>query len=113
MSPCPTLQHNGINVSPAVPPLRVQVGVDGGAEDPGLRPFWRGRMGLSREEQQELYEAGGSVEELLLGAAEEEGEGGADGGDSEEEAAVLEAAVRERQWQRWQDQMRGLAQPPP
>lgn len=34
----------------------MQLGVDGGAEDPALRPFWRGRMGLSKEEQLDLFE---------------------------------------------------------
>lgn len=37
-------------------PVLTQLGVDGGAEDPSLRPFWRGRMGLSKEEQLQLYE---------------------------------------------------------
>jgi hypothetical protein len=30
--------------------------VDGGAEDPALRPYWRGRLGLTKEEQLELWE---------------------------------------------------------
>ena len=36
--------------------LSVEMGVDGGAEAPELRPFWRGRMGLSKEEQLALFE---------------------------------------------------------
>ena len=36
--------------------LGVEMGVDGGAEAPELRPFWRGRMGLSKEEQLALFE---------------------------------------------------------
>lgn len=42
-----------------------QLGVDGGAEDPSLRPFWRGRMGLSKEEQLELYEQVGCSRSAL------------------------------------------------
>lgn len=42
--------------------LGIEVGVDGGAEDEVLRKWWRGRMGLSKEEQLELWEAGGGVE---------------------------------------------------
>lgn len=52
----------------ATPPSRVsptllrsvpllQLGVDGGAGDPTLRPYWRGRMGLSRLEQRDLFES--------------------------------------------------------
>ena len=36
--------------------LPMQLGVDGGAGDPALRPFWRGRMGLEKEEQVDLFE---------------------------------------------------------
>jgi hypothetical protein len=36
--------------------LGVEMGVDGGAEALELRPFWRGRMGLSKEEQLALFE---------------------------------------------------------
>jgi hypothetical protein len=50
--------------------VKMEIGVDGGAEDPMLREFWRGRMGLSKEEQIELWEAGGGVES----GAESEGE---------------------------------------
>lgn len=40
----------------------LQLGVDGGAGDPALRQFWRGRMGLSKEQQLELFEqVGGRV----------------------------------------------------
>ena len=42
--------------------LGVEIGVDGGAEDAVLRQWWRGRMGLSKEEQVELWESGGGVE---------------------------------------------------
>ena len=38
----------------AAPP-GLQLGVDGGAEDAALRPFWRGRMGLAKAEQLELF----------------------------------------------------------
>lgn len=43
-----------VSCPPSLP--RMQLGVDGGAEDPALRPFWRGRMGLSKEEQLDLFE---------------------------------------------------------
>ncbi|KAI3436795.1 hypothetical protein D9Q98_006206 [Chlorella vulgaris] len=36
--------------------LGIELGVDGGAEDPALRPYWRGRLGLTKEEQLELWE---------------------------------------------------------
>ena len=38
------------------PTPALQLGVDGGAGDPALRPFWRGRMGLSKQEQAALFE---------------------------------------------------------
>ena len=41
------------------------VGVDGGAEDPRLRRWWRGRMGLSKQEQLDLYAAGGALEDAV------------------------------------------------
>lgn len=52
-------------VIPSPPPTHtapLQLGVDGGAGDPALRPFWRGRMGLSKLEQRDLFE---SVRPLL------------------------------------------------
>ncbi|EFN58489.1 hypothetical protein CHLNCDRAFT_140518 [Chlorella variabilis] len=52
--------------------LAVELGVDGGAEHAALRPFWRGRMGLSKEEQRELWEQGGGIEELEGSGDEEE-----------------------------------------
>ena len=61
--PVCTSFHDGIT-----PLLGVQLGVDGGAEDPALRPFWRGRMGLTKEEQLELYaEVGVQQRQGLLG----------------------------------------------
>ncbi|KAL4424972.1 hypothetical protein ABPG77_002857 [Micractinium sp. CCAP 211/92] len=63
--------------------MGVELGVDGGAGDPALRPFWRGRMGLSKLEQRDLFESGGAIEELLDVVSEDEsyqeGELGADG----------------------------------
>lgn len=35
-----------------------QVDSDGGPQEPGLKGFWRGRMGLSMEEQKQFYECG-------------------------------------------------------
>ena len=55
-------------------PGRLQVGADGGAEDPRLRGWWRGRLGLSRPEQLGLFEQGGAIAQL----DELEGEGGED-----------------------------------
>ena len=37
--------------------LEVEVGVDGGAEDAVLRRWWRGRMGMDKEEQRELFDS--------------------------------------------------------
>ena len=34
----------------------MQVGSEGGAEDPALRHLWRGRMGMSKQEQLDLFE---------------------------------------------------------
>ena len=65
-------------------PCCVQLGEDGGAEDPALRPYWRGRMGLGKAEQLKLWESGGAVEELDEAAVEGEGE------DAEVEAAAAE-----------------------
>ena len=42
--------------------LGAEMGVDGGAEDPVLRGWWRGRMGLDKEEQLDLYASGGGIE---------------------------------------------------
>lgn len=53
-----------------------QVGCDGGAEHPLLRPWWRGRRGLTREECVALFDRGGGVEEV--GALELEGAEGED-----------------------------------
>jgi hypothetical protein len=55
--------------------LNMEIGVDGGAEDPMLREFWRGRIGLSKEEQVDLWEAGGGVESGAESEEEEEEEG--------------------------------------
>ena len=74
-----------------------QIGADGGAEDPVLRRWWRGRMGLAREEQRELYAEGGGVE--ALSELEEDGgegelqsesewEGGVSGDEAEEGGAA-------------------------
>lgn len=38
------------------PPPAPQLDVDGGAGDPALRPFWRGRMGLGKGQQLALFE---------------------------------------------------------
>lgn len=54
--------------------LNMEIGVDGGAEDPVLREYWRGRMGLSKEEQIELWEAGGGVKNGAETEVEEGGE---------------------------------------
>ena len=54
--------------------LQMEIGVDGGAEDPQLREYWRGRVGLSKEEQIELWEAGGGVESGEDSGGEEEEE---------------------------------------
>ncbi|KAL4457869.1 hypothetical protein ABPG75_012734 [Micractinium tetrahymenae] len=52
--------------------MGVELGVDGGAGDAALRPFWRGRMGLSKLEQRDLFEEGGAIEELLEVVSEDE-----------------------------------------
>lgn len=61
-------------------PLLLQIGTDGGAEDPVLRQWWRGRMGLSRPEQLELHQEGGAIEAVgslgELSELEEEGDSG-------------------------------------
>lgn len=68
--------------------LGMEVGADGGAEDPVLRRWWRGRLGLSKAEQRALHAAGGAVEAAdprwLSEGEEEEGD---------EEGEEFEAAV--------------------
>lgn len=59
--------------------ITMELGFDGGAEDDRLRKFWRGRMGLTKEEQREVFELGGLVEEV---GSEWEGDGE---GEEEEE----------------------------
>jgi hypothetical protein len=54
--------------------LTMEIGVDGGAEDPMLREYWRGRMGLSKEEQRALWQAAGGVENGAESEVEEGGE---------------------------------------
>ena len=34
----------------------MQIGADGGPADARLRPWWRGRMGYSKAEQQEFFQ---------------------------------------------------------
>lgn len=41
--------------------LASPAGLDGGVGDPALRPNWRGRLGLSKEEQLAAFEAGGGL----------------------------------------------------
>lgn len=55
--------------------LDIDVGADGGAEDPTLRQWWRGRMGLTKEEQMALWKCGGDVEDVLEIEEDEESEG--------------------------------------
>lgn len=38
------------------PGLLSQVGSEGGAQEAALRPYWRGRMGTSKQEQLDLFE---------------------------------------------------------
>ena len=57
--------------------VEMDVGIDGGAGDPRLRRWWRGRGGLSKAEQVVLYESEWAVEE-------EEGEDSEGEGDEEE-----------------------------
>jgi hypothetical protein len=52
--------------------LGVEIGVDGGAGDKRLRQWWRGRLGLTKEQQLELWEAEGGIEEVPDGGSEEE-----------------------------------------
>jgi Sucrase/ferredoxin-like len=54
--------------------INMEIGVDGGAEDPLLREFWRGRVGLNKGEQIELWESGGAVDSAAESEEEEEGE---------------------------------------
>ncbi|KAI7837322.1 hypothetical protein COHA_008837 [Chlorella ohadii] len=99
MHPCDGDWFGGVNAGNAAAfldaLLDVELGVDGGAEDPALRPFWRGRMGLSKEEQLDLFEQGGAVEDLeeVGSEAEEEEE---DAEEMERLAAALEQRLHER-----------------
>ncbi|KAL4535642.1 hypothetical protein Ndes2526A_g06461 [Nannochloris sp. 'desiccata'] len=54
--------------------LNMEIGVDGGAEHPALREYWRGRVGLAKEEQIELWEAAGGIESGAESEVEEGGE---------------------------------------
>ena len=48
-----------------------QVGKEGGAQEPALRPYWRGRMGASKQDQLDLYEGRLASEEDLSSSDEE------------------------------------------
>lgn len=54
--------------------LSTEIGCDGGAEHPVLRQWWRGRMGLSVEEQEALFESGGAVHTSDVPAPSEDDE---------------------------------------
>ncbi|GAB4820608.1 hypothetical protein N2152v2_007654 [Parachlorella kessleri] len=79
--PCDGDWFGGLNADNAAEFLEslvhVEIGTDGGAEDLVLRQWWRGRMGLAKEEQRGLWEQGGGIEnwEGAEGADEEEDEG--------------------------------------
>ncbi|KAL6768343.1 hypothetical protein ACKKBF_B38765 [Auxenochlorella protothecoides x Auxenochlorella symbiontica] len=82
--PCDGDWFGGLHAGGAVEFLQglraMEVGCDGGAEHPLLRPWWRGRRGLTREECVALFDRGGGVEEvgaLELEGAEEEDDWGA------------------------------------
>lgn len=51
-----------------------QVGSEGGAQEPALRPYWRGRMGTSKQDQLDLYEGRIIASEEELSGSEEEAE---------------------------------------
>ncbi|KAL0055623.1 hypothetical protein WJX82_002523 [Trebouxia sp. C0006] len=59
MSPCDGDWFGGVNNSNAAEflsgVLDAEVGSEGGAEEPGLRHLWRGRMGTTKQEQLDLF----------------------------------------------------------
>ena len=69
--------------------LLLQVGIDGGAEDPQLRKWWRGRMGLSREEQLELFANAEGIPMARL--SNQEGDELSDGNTSDDSSSESES----------------------
>ena len=59
--------------------FQVKVSCNGGAEDEKLRPFWRGRMNLTKEEQVQMFEDPRSLQETSA-----EDESSADEGSNQE-----------------------------
>lgn len=68
----------------------IEIGVDGGAEHPVLRRWWRGRIGLHKHEQREVFEAGGGVEEVHDVGELDESESDEESGDSDEDEVKIE-----------------------
>lgn len=73
-SPCDGDWYGGVTVDSAGAFLDALIGADvaghGGVSEPALRPLWRGRMGLTKEEQLQvrpvvtLHDAGASCMQL-------------------------------------------------